>query len=107
MTGAEETRGSITLSARLPIEENLQEAPANGRTLMGKSQSTRSCPLPIKEQRELSDEDEERAMGKRGQNETRPLKNGDLQVKSEKGQTGNGYEKKGKTQLGSYEYLDK
>src|SRR5918993_3769959 len=47
MTGAEEIGGSITLSARLPIEENLQEAPANGRTLMGKSQSTRSCPLPI------------------------------------------------------------
>src|SRR5215211_1389225 len=107
MTGAEETGGSITLSARLPIEENHQEAPANEPTLMGKSQSARSCPLPVSEQQELSDEDEERAKGKKGQDETRPLKSGDLQVKSEKGQTGNGYDKKGKTHLGSYEYLDK
>jgi len=107
MTGAEETGGSITLSARLPIEENHQEAPANEPTLMGKSQSARSCPLPVSEQRELSDEDEERAKGKMGRNETRPLKSDDLQVKSEKGLTGNGYDKKGKTQLGSYEYLDK
>jgi len=78
---------------------------------MGKSQSAHSCPLPtnvpVNEPRELSDEDEERAKGNKGPNETRPLKNDDLQVKSEKGQTGNGYDKKGKTQLGSYEYLDK
>ena len=115
MTVAEETGGSITLSARLPIEENPKEVPANQHTLMGKSQTARSCPLPtnvptnvpVNEQGELSDEDEERAKGNKGQNETRPLKNDDLQVKSEKGQTGNGYDKKGKTQLGSYEYLDK
>ena len=107
MTGAEETGGSITLSARLPIQKNPQEVPANEPALMGKSQSARSCPLPIKEQQQLSDEDEERAKGKRGQNENRPLKSDDLQVKSEKGQTGNGYDKKGKTQLGSYEYLNR
>ena len=107
MTGAEEIGGSITLSARLPIEEDSQEVPANEPTLMGKCQSAHSCPLPISEQRELPDEDEERAKGKMGRNETRPLKSGDLQVKSEKRQTGNGYDKKGKTKLGSYEYLDK
>ena len=107
MTGAEEIGGSITLSARLPIEENPKEAPANEPTLMGNSQSARSCPLPVSEQQQLTDEDEERAKGKIGQNETRPLKSDDLQVKYEKRQTGNGYDKKGKTKLGSYEYLDK
>ena len=45
MTGTEEIGGSIALSAHLPIKENLQEIPAKGAILMGKSQSAHSCPL--------------------------------------------------------------
>ena len=107
MTGTEEIEGSITLSAHLPIEEISQETPAEGTILMGKIQSAHSCPLPVDEQTGLF-EDEEWAMGRNGQNEPCPLESPGLQVKSGNGQRGNGDDtKKGETELGSYEYLDK
>jgi hypothetical protein len=105
MTGTEEIGGSITLSAHLPIKENQQKSPANGHTLMGKSQSARSCPLPINEQIDLFGADE-RAIGKNGQNETCPLESPVLQVKSGNGQMGHGDDTKGETELGSYDYLN-
>ena len=105
MAGTEESGGTIILSAHLPIDENHRESPANKDILMGKSQSAHSCPLPVNEQSELFDADE-RAMGKKGQNETCPLESQILQDNRENGQTGNDYDIKGETQLGSYKYLN-
>jgi hypothetical protein len=73
---------------------------------MGKSQSAHSYPLPIKDQTELF-EDEERAIGKKGQNGSCPLESEVLQVKPKNRQTGNGNEiRRGVTELGSYTYVD-